>query len=80
MKFALELRHHQADCFGCACARRNNVLCRCAGASEVFVHQIEGALIIGVRVNSRHQTALYAELLVQDFANGRKAVRRARGV
>ena len=80
MKFALELRHHQADCFGRACARRNNVLCRCAGPSEVLVHQIEGSLIVRVRVRGGHQTALYAELLVQEFANGRKAVPRARGV
>src|ERR1043166_8851502 len=51
-----------------------------ARAPKVFVRQVEQLLVVRVGVDRRHLRGLDAEILVDDFGDGREAVGRAGGV
>ena len=77
---SLEVRHHDSDRASRARRRRDEVdRCR-AGPPQILVRQVERALVVGVRVDRRHEAALDRVRVVQDLGERRDAVRRARGV
>ena len=54
---------------------------RCGpGPAQVLVREVEHPLVVGVRVDRRHEALLDRELVVQDLGQRRDAVRRAGGV
>src|SRR5450631_248268 len=80
VELALELRHDQGDGLGGAGGGRDHVDGSGASASQVRVRVVEHVLVIGVRVDGRHQTTLDAERVIDDLGHRREAVRGARGV
>ncbi len=76
----LQLRQHDADRACRARRGRDEVDRRSPCAPQVLVRQVERALIVRVRVDRRHETALDRVRLVQELRERRDAVRRARRV
>src|SRR5665647_668560 len=80
VELSLELRHDKGDRLGGTGGGRDHVQGSGASASQVLVGIVEDVLVIGVRVNGRHETSLDAERVIDGLGHRREAVRRARGV
>ena len=59
---------------------RNHTQRRSTCAAQVFMRQVEDALIVGVRVDRRHQTVLDAKGIVEHLGDRSQAVGRAAAV
>ena len=79
-KLALELRDHQSDSRSCTGGRWDDVQCCRPCAVSIGVRLILNLLIVGIRVNGGHQTALDTEGVVEDFGDRCQAVGGARCV
>ena len=76
----LEVGEHDPDRAGGARRGRDEVDRGGPGAAQVLVREVEGLLVVRVRVDRRHEAALDPVRLVQDLGDRRDAVRRAGGV
>ena len=72
MQLALELWHDQTDGLCRAGAGRHDVHRGGPRPAKIFVHQVQNALVVGVRMDGRHETVLDAEAVVQHFSDRRQ--------
>ena len=80
-KFAVKSRDNFANSFCCAGGGRNNVAAGCTAAAPVFFGRaVNGFLGCGYCVNGGHKAVFDAEVIVDNFCKGCKAVGGAAGV
>src|SRR5260370_4651717 len=80
VELAFEFGNHEVQGFGGAGRTGNHVDRGGTSAAQILVRQVEQTLVVRVGVNVGHRAAVDAESVLQNFGDGREAVRSARGI
>src|SRR5256884_9862139 len=80
VEFAFQLGNDKMQRFSRAGGARNHVESSRASAAQIFMRQIEQALIVGIGMDRGHGAASDAESVLDDLRYGRKTIGGAGGI
>src|SRR5205823_3689217 len=80
VELALQFGDNEVQRLGGARGARNHVYCGGASTAQIFVRQIEQALIVGIRMDGGHGAAVDAERVLNNLGDGGKTVGSAGSV